>query len=107
MICPKCKKPSLPDASFCPYCGRNLSPGKKRRAKSRGNGTGCAYWDSVHRYWVAQVIDGYRYPEDKQKQLIPVKNKEPVSTMRGSNLSASGPSSTAPRDIPRYITEIA
>ena len=73
MNCPKCKKPSLPDASFCPYCGRNLSPGKKRRAKSRGNGTGCAYWDSVHRYWVAQVIDGYRYPEDKQKQLIPVK----------------------------------
>ena len=74
MICPKCKKPSPPDASFCPYCGKNLSPsGKKRRTKSRGNGTGCAYWDSVHRYWVAQVIDGYRRPEDKLKQMIPIK----------------------------------
>ena len=74
MNCPKCKKPSPPDASFCPYCGKNLSPsGKKRRAKSRGNGTGCAYWDPIHRYWVAQVIDGYRRPEDKTKQMIPVK----------------------------------
>ena len=74
MNCPKCKKPSPPDASFCPYCGKNLSPSaKKRRAKSRGNGTGCAYWDSVHRYWVAQVIDGYRRPEDKLKQMIPIK----------------------------------
>ena len=80
MICPKCRKDSPPDAAFCPYCGRKLSPGKPRRAKSRGNGTGCAYWDPVHRYWVAQIVDGYRElpafsldnPENR-KQRIPIK----------------------------------
>ena len=80
MICQKCRKDSPPDAAFCPYCGRKLSPGKPRRQKSRGNGTGCAYWDPVHRYWVAQVVDGYRdlppfdleNPENK-KQKIPIK----------------------------------
>jgi len=80
MICQKCKKPSPLEAPFCPYCGRKLSPGKERRRKSRGNGTGCAYWDPVHRYWVAQVVDGYRdlppfdleNPENR-KQKIPIK----------------------------------
>ena len=80
MICQKCRKDSPTDAAFCPWCGRKLSPGKARRAKSRGNGTGCAYWDPVHRYWVAQVVDGYRdlppfdleNPENK-KQKIPIK----------------------------------
>ncbi|MBQ1789366.1 MAG: tyrosine-type recombinase/integrase [Oscillospiraceae bacterium] len=80
MICPKCRKDSPPDAAFCPYCGRKLAPGKPRRAKSRGNGTGCAYWDPVHRYWVAQIVDGYRElpafsldnPENR-KQRIPIK----------------------------------
>ena len=73
MICQKCKKPSPLDAPFCPYCGRKLSPGKDRRRKSRGNGTGCAYWDPVHRYWIAQVVDDYRVPADESKQMIPVK----------------------------------
>ena len=80
MICQKCRKDSTLDAPFCPYCGRKLSPGKERRRKSRGNGTGCAYWDPVHRYWVAQVVDGYRdlppfdleNPENR-KQKIPIK----------------------------------
>ena len=80
MNCQKCRKDSPPDAAFCPYCGRKLSPGKARRAKSRGNGTGCAYWDPVHRYWVAQIVDGYRElpafsldnPENR-KQRIPIK----------------------------------
>ena len=51
-----------------------------RRQKSRGNGTGCAYYDPIHRYWVAQIVDGYRNlppydpanPENK-KQRIPIK----------------------------------
>lgn len=73
MICQKCRKDSPQDAAFCPYCGRKLSPGKERRKKSRGNGTGCAYYDPIHRYWIAQVVDGYREPEDKTKQLIPAK----------------------------------
>ena len=73
MICPKCKVLSADDAIYCAQCGRKLTPGKKRRAKSRGNGTGCAYYDAVHRHWVAQVVVDYREPDDKSKQLIPVK----------------------------------
>lgn len=46
---------------------------KKRRTKSRGNGTGCAYWSAKYHYWVAQVVVDYREPEDKMKQMIPVK----------------------------------
>lgn len=52
----------------------------KRRTKSRGNGTGCAYYSAKYRYWVAQVITGYRdlppfdpdNPENK-KQRVPIK----------------------------------
>ena len=74
MTCQKCKQTFHFEANYCPNCGRKTSPSpKKRRAKSRGNGTGCAYYDPVHRYWIAQVIDGYREPEDKTKQLIPIK----------------------------------
>lgn len=46
---------------------------KKRRVKTRGNGTGCAYYSKKYRYWIAQVITGWVEPEDKTKQLIPVK----------------------------------
>lgn len=73
MICKKCKKDSVPGAAYCAYCGRKLSADKRKRAKSRGNGTGCAYYDPVHRYWIAQVIDGYRKPSDESKQMIPIK----------------------------------
>ena len=74
MICPKCSKTFQDDAVFCPYCGKKCGvSAKKNRRKSRGNGTGCAYYDSVHRYWVAQIVEDYRIPEDKTKQKIPVK----------------------------------
>lgn len=53
---------------------------KKRRMKSRGNGTGCAYWSSKYRYWIAQVVTGYRDPPpfdpenpDNKKQRVPIK----------------------------------
>jgi len=46
---------------------------KKRRTKSRGNGTGCAYWSPKYRYWIAQVIVDWRVPDDESKPLIPVK----------------------------------
>ena len=81
MLCPKCRSTPPEGALFCPQCGKKLASGpKKRRVKSRGNGTGCAYYDSVHRYWVAQVVTGYRElppfdpenPENK-KQRIPIK----------------------------------
>lgn len=73
MLCPKCKADNPAGAIFCNQCGKKLQATKKRRVKSRGNGTGCAYYDSVHRYWVAQITDGYRIPEDKTKQRIPIK----------------------------------
>ena len=74
MTCQKCKQTFPFEANYCPNCGRKMSPsGKKRRTKSRGNGTGSAYYDPVHRYWIAQVIDGYRKPEDETRQMIPVK----------------------------------
>lgn len=73
MLCPKCKTDNPAGAIFCNQCGKKLQATKKRRVKSRGNGTGSAYYDPIHRYWVAQVIDGYRIPEDKTKQKIPVK----------------------------------
>ena len=82
MICTKCKQELdiVPAPTFCPWCGKKLTTTKKRRTKSRGNGTGCAYYDSVHRYWVAQIVDGYRElppfsldnPENR-KQRIPIK----------------------------------
>lgn len=46
---------------------------KKRRTKTRGNGTGCAYYSQKYRYWVAQVVVDWRYPEDETKPLIPIK----------------------------------
>lgn len=80
MICVKCRQSFQDDALFCPYCGKKQSKFSSKRRKTRGNGTGCAYYDSVHRYWVAQVVDGYRElppfdlnnPENK-KQRVPIK----------------------------------
>lgn len=73
MICTKCKQEVVQGAIFCPWCGKKLTATKKARSKSRGNGTGCAYYSSKYRYWVAQVVDGYREPEDKSKPMIPIK----------------------------------
>ena len=80
MICTKCKSEVVQGTNYCPWCGKKLNATKRRRTKSRGNGTGCAYYDSAHRYWVAQIVDGYRElppfslgnPEN-QKQRIPIK----------------------------------
>ena len=73
MICTKCKQEVVQGAIFCPWCGKKLTATKKARSKSRGNGTGCAYYSAKYRYWVAQVVDGYREPEDKSKPMIPIK----------------------------------
>ena len=80
MICTKCKAELVQGAIYCHQCGKKLISTKKRRTKSRGNGTGCAYYDPIHRYWIAQIVDGYRdlppfdleNPENK-KQRIPIK----------------------------------
>ena len=72
--CAKCKRSFQDDAVFCPYCGKKQAVlPRKTRAKSRGNGTGCAYYSPKYRYWVAQVVDGYRDPSDLEKQRIPIK----------------------------------
>jgi len=73
VICTKCKQETVQGAIFCHWCGKKLTITKKARAKSRGNGTGCAYYDSARRYWIAQVVVGYRDPSDLEKQRIPVK----------------------------------
>lgn len=73
MICTRCKNETVPGAVFCPWCGKKLTTTKKARAKSRGNGTGCAYYDPNRRYWVAQVVTGYRDNTDLEKQRIPIK----------------------------------
>lgn len=73
MICTKCKREVVQGAIFCSWCGKKQTTIKKSRSKSRGNGTGCAYYSSEYRYWIAQVIDGYREPEDKSKPMIPIK----------------------------------
>ena len=74
MTCEKCGRSFDLDAVFCPFCGKKqVKLPKKRRLKSRGNGTGCAYYDPDHRYWVAQVVIGYRDNSDQEKQRVPVK----------------------------------
>ena len=73
MICVKCKQSFDIDALFCPYCGKKQAVLPRKRTKSRGNGTGCAYYDPIRRYWVAQVVTGYRNPKDEAKQMVPIK----------------------------------
>ena len=73
MICTKCKQEVVQGAIFCPWCGKKQTTTKKTRSKSRGNGTGCAYYSTRYRYWIAQVVDGYREPEDKSKPMTPIK----------------------------------
>ena len=56
MTCEKCRRSFQDDAVFCPYCGKKLQnlPIKKRRTKSRGNGTGTAFKRGST--WTAQVV---------------------------------------------------
>ena len=55
MNCQKCNLPIPSGANYCPNCGRKTSPNqKKRRTKSRGNGTGTAF--KRGNTWTAQVV---------------------------------------------------
>ena len=78
MLCPKCRKDSIPDAVYCPYCGKKLSPSaQKRRPKRSANGTGSAFRRGSG--WVAQAVVGYReLPDDlldpaNRRQRVPIK----------------------------------
>jgi integrase/ribosomal protein L40E len=104
MICQKCKAENPDNAIFCNHCGKKLTVTKKTRTKSRGNGTGCAYYDPVHRYWVAQIVDGYRDPEDKTRQRIPIKKtkagfKKREDALAYCTIMKSGPQK--PSEAPR------
>lgn len=76
MNCPKCRKPSIPDALFCPWCGKKLSS-SPRKPKRTANGTGCAYKRGTG--WTAEAVVGWRsLPDDvndpsNAKQRIPIK----------------------------------
>ena len=71
MICVKCGKSFQLDAVFCPFCGNKLQKSqKKRRVKSRGNGTGTAFKRGST--WTAQVVVDWRVISD-DKHLVPVK----------------------------------
>ena len=63
MNCQRCRIPSPEGAIYCPQCGRKLSPEqKKRRTKSRGNGTGTAFKRGST--WTAQVVYDRIYVAD-------------------------------------------
>ena len=77
MNCPRCHKPSIPDAAYCPYCGKKLSP-SVRKPKHSPNGTGCAY--KRGNSWEVQIVIDYaplppfdiNNPENK-RQRVPIK----------------------------------
>lgn len=65
VICTKCSKSMPDDAVFCPYCGKKLgSP--QRKHQTRANGTGSVYYDSRAKRWVAQIITGKHFTDDKK-----------------------------------------
>ena len=101
MICTKCKEEVVQGAIFCPWCGKKLTATKKRRTKSRGNGTGCAYYDPVHRYWIAQIVDGYKLPEDKTHQKIPIKKTKSGFKRREDALAYCNSLKNVEPDLPQ------
>ena len=72
MICTKCKRELLQSTNFCPWCGKKLITTSKSRTKSRGNGTGTAYYSQKYRYWIAQSVVDWRITAE-DKPLVPVK----------------------------------
>lgn len=109
MNCPKCHKPSPPDAIFCPYCGRKLSP-SPRKPKTRGNGTGCAYKRGAG--WVAQAIVGYRgLPDDflapeNAKKRIPIKKTKGGFPTKAAALAYVPTLKDAPITTPLTLEEV-
>ena len=72
---------------------------KKQRTKSRGNGTGTAYWSAKYRYWIAQAIVAWRIPEDESQEdegriqaegrragILPDAAERPGEARHGANL---------------------
>ena len=65
MICIKCSA-EIPDGSaYCNLCGRKQARDKRSTAK-RPNGLGSVYYDPRSKKWIAQVVTGRRYTEDRK-----------------------------------------
>lgn len=64
MICVKCQREIPDDAVICCYCGKKFA--QQRRTGSRANGTGSVYYDSRAKRWVAQIVVGKHYTEQKK-----------------------------------------
>ena len=64
MICPKCAQ-KVPDGSvFCNICGRKLI--RDARQPKRPNGIGSVYYDSSRKQWVAQIVVGRKFTNNKK-----------------------------------------
>lgn len=77
MICQKCSREIPNDAILCCYCGKKLV--REKRQPKRANGLGSVYYDSRRKAWIAQIVSGRHYTEDKklrfQYKRIPFKSK--------------------------------
>ena len=75
MNCPFCRATPPEDAVFCHQCGKKLTATKKRRTKSRGNGTGTAFKRGST--WTAQVVVKYEdlptFDENNPENALPRK----------------------------------
>ena len=72
MNCPKCKKEVPPGSSYCNFCGKKLVTEQKRKsAKVRGNGMGCAI--KRGKTWTAVVTMDWILPDDPSKPKKPIR----------------------------------
>lgn len=64
MKCNKCSE-EIPDGSvYCNVCGRKQT--REKRQVKRPNGLGSVYYDPRSRKWIAQVVTGRHYTDDKK-----------------------------------------
>lgn len=64
MICTKCRKAIPDDSSWCCYCGKKLIA--EKRSQKRPNHSGSVYYDAQSKRWIAQIVDGKHYTDDKK-----------------------------------------
>lgn len=104
MLCKKCKS-EIPDESiFCLMCGKRqvAEAQKKRKPKSRGNGTGTAY--KRGKTWTAEVHCGKKFDPAKDKWVPDRRYKggfstktealEYIPTLKANNVQAERPATT-------------
>lgn len=55
MICKRCKKEFPDEYNFCPYCGKNTAPKKRRARRPNGSGSVCKISGKRARPWLARI----------------------------------------------------